>query len=498
MKKILVTLMIGGVIFGEGKDHSLMNVNGNISLGIKYIDINNNNVSEYPKDFSYLMELFTVGKLDKNEISAILNLDYDKLNRVDISNFYIGFEHPYCNLEGGDVILTGSDFIIKDTTIRGIKGGISNKDALFAFGCSQKKIEPSTTTSGQYRQLLGVINKGFVFRNNRLNITYLQGEDDPSSLDTHEINPIMNRVLGGDLIMPLGRSLSFKSSLAFSEYNPNKTTKETKKEGRAFEGGLSLNFREISFEGIYQYIEPNFYTLGNIGLDTDWKGIKLNVSHTPSDKPITTKLKIERYNDNLDKKGNTTKTEIFNIEEDISLKSFPPFSIDYKRTQERENEAPSKIDNEISFGISYGIKDMDISGNYSKRSSDDKNNNEYDSSISSYSLNLGGALTKKTSLSSSISFTTSKIGNTKQDSHYYLLSFSFQPTPALRLTPSYEHSKTEAEGDVILKNRAISFSCDYFFSTKYKINMEYKNVENKETDNNYKGDLFGVKFTGLF
>lgn len=501
MKKILIGLMITGGIFGEG-DYRL-SMNGNIALGLRYVDIDNNNISSYPKDFSYLMELSSLGKLDKNDIGGILNFTYDKLNKADIKNCYMSLDHPSCKLEGGDVIVDISDFVISNATIRGIKGHFFKKDVLFVFGRSKEKIEPSPTTSGQYRQLLGVINKGAVFRNNNLNITYLQAEDDPSSVNLPDINPIANRVLGGDITMPLGRDLSFKSSLFFSEYDPNKRDKEGREKGKAFQGKLDLNFKEISFEGIYQYIEPNFYTLGNIGLDKDYEGIKLNLSYT-SDKPITTELGIERYNDNIDKKGkNTTKTEIFKIKGEIGLKSFPEISIDYKRTNEKDNEAsPSKIGNEIFLGMSYGIKDINIDINYNRSSFDNKKSDEYDSSISSYALDTSGRLTKRTSLSSSISFITSKTGvgidEIKQDSYFYLLSLSFQPTDALRLTPTYKHSKTKDKKGIILKNRTISLSADYYLSPKCQIALEYENVENKEADNNYKGDSFGVKIIGLF
>lgn len=491
MKKILVFLVIGGGIFGEA-DHSFL-LNGNISLGSRYVDINKDNVSSYPKGFSYIMELSTVGKLDENDVGGILNLSYDKLNKAEIENAYISLEHPSLKLEGGDVLLDISDFVIRsNTTIRGIKGDLSNKNALLAFGVSKKKIAPGSTTSGQYRQLMGIIRASGVSRNAPWGIAYLQAEDDPSSIAL-SLKPIMNKVLEGNIVIPLSRDLSFKTDLAFSYYDEDKRDKEGIYKDKAFLGGFNYNFKDLSFEGIYQYIEPNFYTVGNTGLDNDREVVKLNVRHSSGE------LSIERYNDNIDEKNaNTTRTNIFNIRKDIAQSS--SLSFEYKNTKEGER----KTGNEISIGILQGIKDMDISIDYRRSDFDDKVSDEQDSLLSSYFLNIGGALGKRIYLSLPISFITSKMGKgaqeTKEDSNFYLLSLAFHPISSIRITPSYEYSKTNDKNEIIREGKTIFLSLDYYLSTKYRINMEYKNVENKEKEgvDNYKGDSLGVKLYCIF
>jgi|GEM_PF-5925457 len=498
MKKIFWGLMIGGLIFGEN-DHSL-SVNGSFGFGVKYIDINRD-VLEYPKGFSYVMEFGGVGRLDENDVGGILNFSYDKLSNTDIKNAYVSLDMPFLKLEGGDVLLSLSDFTIKNSTIRGIKG--DSKNLIFSIGQSKERIEPGSFTSGQYRQWLGVGRISKIVRNNTFGITYLQAEDDPSSVNLPQGKPIINRVLQGDAIIPLGKNLSFKSNLAFSEYDNDKRDKSGLYKNKAFLGGFDINFSEISFEGIYQYIEPNFYTAGNIGLDNDREGFELKTTYIPSARPITLDLGLSFYDDDPEeKKTNITKTQEVQIGSKITPKSFPSISIDYKRTKEKDNKySPLKEAYDFSLGVSKEIRNIDICVDYSKSSSDNKESDEYDSLISSYSLNTTGQLTKKTSLSSSLSFTrseTGKIPKTKQDSSFYLLSLSYNPIQRLRITPSYNFSKTKENKGLILKESLISLSLDWYLSTKYQINLEYKNIDHKETDNNYKGNSLGIKLKLLF
>ncbi|MEW6103435.1 MAG: hypothetical protein AB1630_06430 [bacterium] len=501
MKRILFGLMITGVVFGQA-DHRL-SMNGNIGFGIRYIDINKD-VDEYPKDFSYIMELSSVGKLDKNNIAGILNFNYDKLNKADVQNAYISLDLPSGKLEGGDVLLDISDFTMKNSTIRGIKGDWKDRGVLFSCGVSKEKIEPGSSTSGQYRQWLGLARVFSSFRNNTWGITYLQAEDDPASVGLSNTKPIMNKVLQGDIVIPLARDASFKSNLAFSDYDNDKQDNIGSYKDKAFLAGFSLNFTRLSFEGIYQYIEPNFYTAGNTGCDVNWEGIKLNTKYIPSDKPVEFNVNIKSYDDNpSDREANTTKTRIYEIKSDITPRQFPDVSIDYKNTKEKDNTiSPLRIANEFSFGISWGIKDIDTSFDYSRSSSDNKKDNEYDSLLSSYSLNASGPLTKKVSFSSSISFITSEAGagaqKTEQDSNFYLLSASFFPTQSLRITPSYDYSKTKEKTNTILEENITSLSFDYSLSVKYQINMEYKNIDHKEKDNDYKGNSIGIKMSCLF
>ncbi|MEW6679872.1 MAG: hypothetical protein AB1297_02465 [bacterium] len=501
MKRIFLGLMITGVVFGQ-PDHRL-SMNGNLGFGVRYIDINKD-VDEYPKDFSYTVELSGVGKLDKNDVGGILNFSYDKLNKTDVQNAYLSLDLPSGKLEGGDVLLDISDFTIKNSTIRGVKGDFEDKGVLFAYGVSKEKKEQGSTTSGQYRQWLGIARVSSVFRDNTWGITYIQAEDDPASVALSNTKPIINKVFEGDIVIPLSRALSFKSNLAFSEYDKDKSNREELYKNKAFLSGFSLNFSKFFFEGIYQYIEPNFYTAGNIGCDVNWEGIKLNTKYIPSDKPVEFNVNIESYDDNpSDREVNTTKTRIYEIKSEITPRQFPEVSIDYKNTKEKDNTiSPLRIANEFSFGISCGIKDIDTSFNYSRSSSDNKKDNEYDSLLSSYSLNASGPLTKKVSFSSSISFITSEAGagaqKTEQDSNFYLLSASFQPTQSLRITPSYDYSKTKEKTGTILEENITSFSFAYSLSVKYQINMEYKNIDHKEKDNDYRGDSMGIKMSCLF
>ncbi|HAW50140.1 TPA: hypothetical protein DCX16_04245 [bacterium] len=505
MKKILViVLTISFSVIAETKDHTLR-LNGSLGLGAGYVNINKDNIREYPEGNNYLMELSAIGKLDENEVGGILNLSYDRLNKTKIENAYFSLSLPGGKLEGGDVLGDISELTMKNTSIRGIMGSFQEtKNILFGVGVSRKKEKPSVDTPGSYRQWFSLIRLTSVARNNPLGITYLNCEDDPSSVSLSNVEPMENKVLAGDITVLLARKLSIKSEIAFSEYNKDKKKEEMIYKNKAFLFGGDLNFTSLSFEGLYQYIEPNFYTAGNIGLNVGKEGGEFKIKYIPSDKPYKTSLNFEYYDDDPNEKRDIiTTTRIYEFNTGIEPEDFPEIFLNYKKTNQRNNNySPSKIEKCISLGTSYRIRNISGSFDYKRTNSDNMFDDKYDFLLSSYSCNLFGSIKNNFSISSYLSFIRNKIGKekAKHNSNSYILSTPWTPVSTLRVAPFYEHLETKEKGSIILKTTTISLSCDYSVSSKYQINLMYKRINNKEKDlaKNYKGNSFSMKLLTLF
>jgi hypothetical protein len=507
---VLVLVISKSLLLAEELNRRLL-LNGSFGLGVKFVDIDNKEIEEYPPDFSYEMDISTIGRLYKHNLGGILKLRYDR-NNADINYVRFDLETKKVDTAIGDLTLDLSEFTLYRCSLRGLllTTAIGKPGDFFTFGQSQAKKAPTKETPGSYRQWLGTFRLDTNIKECKVGGTYLEAKDETKTMTPLEgVNPIKNRVIECDLSVPITTFLRLNSEVAFSEYTPD-IRKPDKYRNKAFMINQKVEIKKFNFSSKYEYIEPNFFTAGNKMLSRDKEGGEFLLEYIDIEKRFwNLGLGYSVYKDNLDKSKLLT-TRKRRREVNLGVKPKPlidDLSLGYQIITERSNEVPTisppKIDEEeksLAVNISRNLRATRILLSWQKSELDDKVGAR-DLESSYYSMNIMGDISKNLALFCNLSFSHSIPQNARESKSYsYFFSTTYEPNSFLKFIPSYTYFESK-EKKSILKTTLLSLEIEWAISPRYQLIANYEKAKKLDITNpasNYDAQQLGIRLTSLF
>lgn len=348
----------------------------------------------------------------------------EKSDRQPINRYSGYFQWDFWNnrhlrLSAGDVYPELNPFLLKNIFLRGGYGQLFLKflNLDIAAGRSMRAIEGSqqviidnqtgnpvdtVSTPGTFQQDIFAIRPSFGSRQNfQLGFLYLKGKDDPKSIKLGA-DPKENVGLGSDIFLALDRQrFIIEGSVNASAYNRNITggtipfdTLNARLEGDldesdrklydlakkfitvnenlilkpgiAYEGQVRLRYFKNSFVFRYEYVEEDFFSLGQPYLLRDNKGFSISDNIFLMNNQLFLSLGYRKYANNLlDTKATTTdnKTLYFNISY-FPARNLPSFTFGYNNYSRLNDLTPDQValgipeDNETNstnFSTSYSF-----------------------------------------------------------------------------------------------------------------------------------------------
>ncbi|WP_281951350.1 autotransporter domain-containing protein [Nitrosophilus kaiyonis] len=437
-------------------------------------------------DLRYFDQSIPLSKQNENENSQSSQENEEEILKKGFSLATYLFKASYTGdkikggLEIGDFSIEESDYSANGLTKRGARGTVSYNNFDFeAF------IANSVDYYGFYggmglepndkKRLYGLSLQKTFLENAKFKIAYIKGgkqkesfgeasETFPSDTSTEEGDKkgsIIALVLSSPIIE---EKLNFYAEADFSKYDIDTSDEYGYEKDKAYnvklDGALNENY---SYDFIYEYIGPQFYSIASDDTQNDNEGAAINFNADFEKHSIS--LSLSGYHDNVE--DDDTFATVYTYDGSISY-------------------TYSGIEN-LPIDLSY---EREVSKSKDEPTEDDKQNDVTDT----YSINLGYSLNNwQFSLGTEISKENDKIAKTITRSKTYSFSPSYQ-NEKFHLSPniSYNISKTDDEsageskqktttvglelGYMILENLSFDLSGTY----EYTKNEEESDVTGKE------------------
>ncbi len=286
--------------------------------------------------------------------------NYQRDFRQPFNQFGLSPTYKWVTLHLGYRNITYSQFGMAGYTLLGAGIELKPKKFRFAFlyGRSQKAVadDTSKTVSSNlndinypaYKRMLTVAKIGYGTENNFLDLHFLQGKDDSTSLPftpiTTQVLPSKNQVIGStNRLSFFNKRLVWQAEGAISAYtrdirfanldlgNDNATTligaNISTQVNYAYEAQLNYNEPGFGIGAKYRKVTPDYKSMGAYYFQTDFEQMLGNIRFNL----IKNRLRISAsggiQNDNLlDKKIATTQRNIYNA--NVSINPTAKFGID--------------------------------------------------------------------------------------------------------------------------------------------------------------------------